>query len=211
MDNKTWCQISSTCQPFILNSMRGGSRRIRKKVRSTVTRIHVAHHVDHRNFDALWDLRDGDRNPKKCDLRIYRWTDWPVAPIQTLAEGPSVQNCQQKKTFLVTFRSHWAIKFTPRQDFWAHSYISQRIPLNPLTKELDGWQGPSEFVLIHLSTIWDRFFAFCRFLSSVIQRHGYMVWTLDKPDCCLDLLLIQYLTNSTNLQIVRRQCCLDNI
>ena len=29
---------------------------------------------------------------------------------------------------------------------------------------------------------------------------------VSKSDCYLDLILIQYLTNSTNLQIVRRQC-----
>ena len=102
----------------------------------------------------------------------------------------------KKIPFLVTFWSHWAIKFTPRQDFWAHSYISQRIPLNPLTKELDGWQGPSELVLIHLYTIWDRFFAFCRFLSSVIQRHVYMVWTLDKPARLIIRLLFRFASDS---------------
>ena len=31
---------------------------------------------------------------------------------------------------------------------------------------------------------------------------------VSSSEFCLDLLLIQYLTNSTNLQIVRRQCCL---
>ena len=31
---------------------------------------------------------------------------------------------------------------------------------------------------------------------------------VSSSDCYLDLLLILYLTNSTNLQILRRQCCL---
>ena len=108
---------------------------------------------------------------------------------------PSVQNCQKNPLF-GDFLIPLSHKFTPRQDFWAHSYISQRIPLNPLTKELDGWQGPSELVLIHLYTIWDRFFAFCRFLSSVIQRHGYMVWTLDKPARLIIRLLFRFASDS---------------
>ena len=57
--------------------------------------------------------------------RIYGWTDWPVEPIQ----NPRYK-IVKKILFLVTFWSHWAIKFTPNLDVTrftdgAHSYISQ--------------------------------------------------------------------------------------
>ena len=43
--------------------------------------------------------------------RIYGWTDWPVEPIQ----NPRYK-IVKKILFLVTFWSHWAIKFTPNLD-----------------------------------------------------------------------------------------------
>ena len=44
--------------------------------------------------------------------------------------------------------------------------------------------------------------------GGVVKRAQFFRFFSSEPFPYLDLLLIQYLTNSTNLQMVRRQCCL---
>ena len=77
----------------------------------------------------------------------------------------------------MTFWSHWAIRFTPRQDFWAHSYISQRIPLIETTYV----KAEEEFSLSCLSKGGTTRWLDCNVLSLWLQVATLETFSMLKP------------------------------